>query len=129
MIHLGTPPATFDWSYTDTKKKFHKMTGLSPQSFYETVCPVDVTTKVSLINDPRNEYYKLYTVDKLNNMAGGLPVRYINLPVESLEEMAMKTLEKGEPVWFGCDCGKFMQRDAGISREPLRYPKCPAIHL
>lgn len=55
-----------------------------------------------------------YTVDKLNNMAGGLPVRYINLPVEYLEEMAMKTLQKGEPVWFGCDCGKFMQRDAGI---------------
>ena len=59
MIHLGTPPTTFDWSYTDTKKKFHKMTKLSPQSFYAEVCPVDVTTKVSLINDPRNEYFKL----------------------------------------------------------------------
>jgi bleomycin hydrolase len=114
MIHLGTPPATFDWSYTDSKNKFHKMTGMTPQSFYAEVCPVDVTSKVSLINDPRNEYYKLYTVDKLNNMAGGLSVRYINLPVETLEEMAMKTLQAGEPVWFGCDCGKFMQRDKGI---------------
>ena len=67
-----------------------------------------------VLRSPRNEYYQLYTVDKLNNMQGGLPVRYINLPVEALEEMSMKTLEKGEPVWFGCDCGKFMQRDAGI---------------
>ena len=56
-----------------------------------------------VLHSPRNEYYQLYTVDKLNNMQGGLPVRYINLPVEALEEMSMKTLEKGEPVWFGCD--------------------------
>ena len=147
MIHLGTPPTTFDWQYTDKNSKYHKMSGLTPQKFYEEICPIDVTTKVSLINEcahpwlpavvlasyvcggsgqfwlkrrggfafghhlkagvvlrsPRNEYYQLYTVDKLNNMQGGLPVRYINLPVEALEEMSMKTLEKGEPVWFGCD--------------------------
>lgn len=28
----------------------------------------------SLINDPRNEYSKLYTVDKLGNIWGGRPV-------------------------------------------------------
>ncbi len=29
----------------------------------------------SLINDPRNEYGKLYTVDKLGNVWNGLPIR------------------------------------------------------
>ncbi len=28
----------------------------------------------SLINDPRNDYNKLYTVDKLGNIWGGRPV-------------------------------------------------------
>ena len=28
-------------------------------------------TKISLINDPRNAYGKLYSVDYLNNMVGG----------------------------------------------------------
>ena len=28
----------------------------------------------SLINDPRNEYNKLYTVDRLGNVWGGRPV-------------------------------------------------------
>eukprot|EP01051_Picozoa_sp_SAG22_P006326 SAG22_NODE_408_length_10942_cov_6.157429_11_plen_124_part_00 len=73
-----------------------------------------MTQKISLINDPRNEYYKLYTVDKLNNMVGGLPVRYVNLPIEQLHKYAMQTLDNDEPVWFGCDCGKFMQREQGI---------------
>ena len=42
---------------------------------------------------------------------GGLPVTYVNLPIEELHLYAAKTLDAGEPVWFGCDCGKFMQRD------------------
>ena len=51
MIHLGTPPTTFDWQYTDKNSKYHKMSGLTPQKFYEEICPIDVTTKVSLINE------------------------------------------------------------------------------
>ena len=51
MIHLGTPPTTFDWQYTDKNSKDHKMSGLTPQKFYEEICPIDVTTKVSLINE------------------------------------------------------------------------------
>ena len=54
MIHMGTPPTAFTWSYTDKKKKFHSMEDTTPQEFYKAVCP-DVTTKISLINDPRNE--------------------------------------------------------------------------
>jgi bleomycin hydrolase len=114
MIHMGTPPTEFSWSYTDKQNKFHSMAGITPQDFYAKVCPVDVTTKISLINDPRNPYYKLYTVDRLNNMVGGLPVRYVNLPVEELHKYAMATLDANEPVWFGCDCGKFMEREQGI---------------
>ena len=49
------------------------MPGLTPQSFYRDYCAgdTDVMAKISLINDPRNEYKRLYTVDKLNNMVGG----------------------------------------------------------
>jgi bleomycin hydrolase len=115
LIHLGTPPAgTFDWSYTDKESKFHCLRGLTPQRFLAEVVQVNVTTKISLIHDPRNPFYAKYTVHKLNNMVGGLPVTYINLPIEELQRYAAQTLEAGEPVWFGCDCGKFMQRGAGL---------------
>ena len=91
-IHLGTPPTTFNWQYTDKANKYHCVSDLTPQSFYTSLVQphVDVTAKVSLINDPRNEYYSLFTVDKLNNMAGGRPVTYLNLPVEELMKYAMK---------------------------------------
>ena len=40
----------------------------------------------SLINDPRNEYGKLYTVDKLGNLWGARPVlcAYLSLALTAL---------------------------------------------
>eukprot|EP01043_Picozoa_sp_COSAG02_P016960 COSAG02_NODE_758_length_17516_cov_53.301085_11_plen_330_part_00 len=34
LIHLGTPPSSFDWQYTTANKEYHVMEGLTPQSFY-----------------------------------------------------------------------------------------------
>ena len=53
---------------------------LTPITFYEKFGKpsFDVSSNISLINDPRNEYYKLYTVEYLGNVVGGKAVRYIN---------------------------------------------------
>ena len=37
----------------------------------------------SLVNDPRNEYNRLLTVDRLGNVVGGIPVRYVNVKMEA----------------------------------------------
>ena len=31
-----------------------------------------------------------------------------------MKKIAQRTIEDGEPVWFGCDVGKMMRRDLGI---------------
>ena len=102
-VHLGEPPAAFDWGFyaskpdgdgggkagggdgndgdgagdgdgaaangdgEEKKKKKGKKTfvcvrGLTPQAFLKDHVPLDIGGHVSLIHDPRNEYYKLYTV-------------------------------------------------------------------
>lgn len=69
LVHFGTPPQVFDWTYTDKDKKNHRVDGLTPRIFLEEHVPFTISTKISLINDPRNEYYQTYTVDKLGNCA------------------------------------------------------------
>ena len=32
-IHLGTPPAAFEWQWRDSKKKFHRDRNMTPQRF------------------------------------------------------------------------------------------------
>ncbi|ORX99707.1 peptidase C1B, bleomycin hydrolase [Basidiobolus meristosporus CBS 931.73] len=113
-ITCGEPPKQFDWSFRNKDNKFQQFEGLTPLQFYKEHVEYKATETVSLINDPRNEYHKLYTVEYLGNVKGGVPVHYINLPIEEFKELAAKTLRKGKPVWFGCDVGKHFARQIGL---------------
>jgi bleomycin hydrolase len=79
-ITLGTPPKPDDkvtWEYYDKDNTFHSWTG-TPLQYYSEFCErKDMAPKdsFSLINDPRNEYGRLYTVRRLGNVWGGPRVR------------------------------------------------------
>jgi len=115
---LGVPPPPskrFVWEYIDTDDKFGRWEG-SPKDFVEQFAskPYSPGESFSLINDPRNEYSKLYTVDKLGNIWGGRPILYVNTEIDNLKAVVVKLIKAGQPVFFGCDVGKFSDRDAGI---------------
>jgi len=112
-IHLGTPPTTFDWQWRDKDKKFHRKGSMTPQEFAEEYVDVDWRNYICIVNDPRNEYYQTYTVDYLQNVAGGPPVVYLNVPSDEMKDITQKLLEDGVPVWMGCDVGKEMDRKGG----------------
>jgi bleomycin hydrolase len=109
VTFFGAPPKTFTWSYDDKDKKHHVIRDISPQQFYLDA-GFDMSTKFSLVNDPRNDYYTLITVEKLGNMVGGRNTLYINVPIEVLKQYARKVLDSKQPVWFGCDMGKHIDR-------------------
>ncbi|KDR75057.1 hypothetical protein GALMADRAFT_69928 [Galerina marginata CBS 339.88] len=115
---LGVPPPPgkkFVWEYIDSDDKVGRWEG-SPKDFVEQFAskPYSPVDSFSLINDPRNEYSKLYTVDKLGNIWGGRPILYVNTEIENMKAMVVKLIKAGQPVFFGCDVGKFSDRDAGI---------------
>ena len=113
-IHLGTPPESFDWQWRDKDKEFHRRGKMTPQEFAEEFVDVDWEEYVCIVNDPRNEYYQTYTVDYLQNVSGGPPVVYLNVPTEEMKSITQKILEDGMPVWMGCDVGKQMDRKRGL---------------
>ena len=112
-IHLGTPPTTFDWQWRDKDNEFHRKGSMTPQEFADEYVDVDWRNYVCIVNDPRNEYYQTYTVDYLQNVAGGPPVVYLNVPSDEMKDVTQKLLEGGVPVWMGCDVGKEMDRKGG----------------
>jgi len=117
MIHLGKPPAKFDWTFHEKgdAKTFHRYNNLTPISFRDVHCDgYDVKSRVSLINDPRNSYYKAYTVHALGNVVGGKNVYYVNVPVDVLKKYTREMLKDNETVWFGCDVGKEFNRSTQI---------------
>ena len=59
-------------------------------------------------------YGKSYTVQYLGNVKDGkYPVKYLNLPMDDLRDIAIRELKDGRAVWFGCDVGQFSNRKGG----------------
>ncbi len=113
-IHLGTPPETFDWQWRDKDKKFHRKGTMTPQEFVAEYVSEDWENYVCLVHDPRNAFYQTFTVDCLQNVSGGPPVVYLNIPIEEMKVITQRLLEEGTPVWMGCDVGKQMEGKRGL---------------
>ena len=113
-IHLGTPPEKFDWQWRDKDNEFHRKGTMTPLEFVDEYVEVDWEEYICIVNDPRNEYYRTYTVDFLQNVAGGPPVVYLNVPSNEMKDITQRLLENGTPVWMGCDVGKNMARKRGL---------------
>ena len=114
---FGPPPpptSEFEWDYYDSDGKACKYTG-TPREFYKAFLgKYTPDESFSLINDPRNAYDALYTVDKLGNVWGGRPVLYVNTEIEGLKKAVVDQIKAGRAVFFGCDVGKFSDKAKGI---------------
>ncbi|MEF9972126.1 MAG: C1 family peptidase, partial [Oscillospiraceae bacterium] len=114
-IALGSPPETVNLELRNRDKKFLRIENLPPRDFFTNYVGWQLEDYCSLINAPTADkpYHKCYTVAYLGNVAGGHPVRYLNLPVGDLKKFAIAQLLDGKPVWFGCDVGKRLDREYG----------------
>ncbi|MFQ4148584.1 C1 family peptidase [Arthrobacter sp. LAPM80] len=115
-LHLGTPPTSFEWEYTDDKKVFHREGDLTPQEFLARYTTINLQDYVCLVDDPRAEHPKgsTLTVEHLGNVLGAAPVLYLNVDIAVAKAMARDAILDGQPVWFGCDVGPQMARKDGI---------------
>jgi bleomycin hydrolase len=115
-IHLGTPPDQFDWQWTDKDRAFHRDGVLTPQEFAAKYVDLPLADYVCLVHDPRRSSPtgRTFTVDYLGNVLGAPPVTYLNVDMPLIKDIASRTLQQGEPVWFGCDVGKMMSNDYAV---------------
>ena len=115
-IHLGTPPDRFDWQWIDKDRKFHRDGVLTPQEFAAKYVDLPLDEYVCLVHDPRpsSPAGRTFTVEYLGNVLGAPPVTYLNVGIPLIKEIASRTLQGGEPVWFGCDVGKMMSSEYAV---------------
>lgn len=114
-IAFGEPPKRFDFEYRDKDGVFHAERGLSGRSFYEKYLPDALDEYVTVTNHPThglpmNLYYVFHYMGNMANR----DVINLNLSVEEMEELTVKQLRDGEPVWFGCDSGAYGDREKGV---------------
>ncbi|WP_056952828.1 aminopeptidase C, partial [Lactiplantibacillus pentosus] len=113
---FGEPVSHFDWEYRDDKKQYHIDQNLTPQSFFEKYVGWNLDDYVSIINAPTDDkpYNHTYTIEMLGNVLGGREVEHLNVSMADFKQLAIKQLQAGQSVWFGCDVGKSSDRQKGV---------------
>ena len=124
-LMLGPPPnpnKDVTWEYYDKDDKFASITttplklakDLSSKAAVHANAGTDVHELFSLVNDPRNTFGDLLSVSRLGNIVGMRPVRYVNVPMETIKLACISMLKSDLPIFFGSDVGKFSNSSAGI---------------
>ena len=113
---LGEPPVEFDVRLRDKDDKLVLTGTFTPQRFFDEVVQMDVDSYVSVIsaNTADKPFGHAYTVSRLGNVVEAGGVRYLNLPVERLKQLAVAQLSDDLPVWFGCDVSQSYLGKEGI---------------
>ena len=107
-LAYGEPVQKFTYTVKGVTKEY------TPQSFYQEFLGNDLTGNyVMLMNDPTREYYKCYDIDFDRHAYDGRNWTYVNLPVEDIKEMAIKSIKDSTMMYFSCDVGKFLDRQSG----------------
>lgn len=114
-ISLGEPPTEFTWTRKDKKGKLVSTKKYTPQEFYKEFAGNDLKGDyVMLMNDPTREYHKVYEIDFDRHTYDGENWKYINLPIEEIKDIAIKSIQDSTMMYFSCDVGKFFDRERGV---------------
>lgn len=119
VLNYGEPPKEFTYRYADKDKKLSEPKKYTPQEFYKEWVGVDLSQYVSICNDPTSPFGKQYRMRRVRNVVGAPDVFYVNMPIDVLKSVSMKSVVDGQPVIFYANAMKDMDRDQGIMQEGL----------
>lgn len=114
-IAFGAPVETFDFAWRDKEKQYHCDRNLTPKEFYEKYVGLALEEYLPVINEPTpdKEMNTPIVFHAVENMVGR-DMAALNLSQEALEDLCIRQLQAGEPVWFACDAGAYGARKEGI---------------
>lgn len=116
-LTLGKPVDKFTYAFKDKNgRTLGVAKEYTPLSFYQKVvgAPLDGTF-IMVMNDPRREYYKTYEVEYDRHTYDGTNWRYLNLPMEEIEKLAIASLKDGRKMYSSYDVGKLLDRKRGYA--------------
>ena len=115
VITLGEPVREFSYAFRNKQgKAVTPAKSYTPQTFYrETVGGPLNGTFIMVMNDPRREYYKTYEVELDRHTYDGHNWKYLNLPMEDIEQLAIASLKDGRKLYSSYDVGKQLDRKRG----------------
>jgi len=117
VMTLGEPVQKFSYAFKNKEgRAIAPAKEYTPQSFYKEVVGGPINgTFIMAMNDPRRPYYKTYEVEYDRHTYDGHNWKYVNLPMDDIEQMAIASLKDGRKLYSSYDVGKFLDRKRGYA--------------
>ena len=114
---IGEPPQKFTYAFKNSKGSAGETKEYTPMSFFQEVTGGKNLngTFIMVMNDPRREYYKTYEVELDRHTYNGHNWKYVNLPMDDIESLAIATLKAGHKLYSSYDVGKMLDRKRGYA--------------
>ncbi len=114
---IGTPPTHFTYAFRNSQgQAVGEAREFTPRTFYKEVVGGALNgTFIMVMNDPRRAYYKTYEVEYDRHTYDGHNWKYVNLPMDDIEEMAIAALKAGRKLYSSYDVGKMLDRKRGYA--------------
>ena len=116
-LTIGEPPTSFSYAFKNKDgRTVGKAKTYTPLEFAKEVVGGPINgTFIMAMNDPRRPYYKTYEVEYDRHTYDGHNWKYINLPMDDIEQMAIASLKDGRKMYSSYDVGKFLDRTRGYA--------------
>ncbi|WP_125674720.1 C1 family peptidase [Companilactobacillus keshanensis] len=116
VYSFGQPPVDFELSLRNDDDKLIEETSITPKDFLNKYFTINLNDYVNVMNSPQRskQYNQVYTIQTDGNVVGGTIEKYLNLPIERLEELSIEQLKANDTVWFGNDILNQSQRKEGL---------------
>ncbi|MBO5538949.1 MAG: C1 family peptidase [Prevotella sp.] len=115
-LTLGEPIQNFTYTFTDKDGKVKgEPRQYTPREFYQATVGNQLNGSfIMVMNDPRRPYHKTYEVELDRHTYDGHNWKYLNLPMEEIEQLAIASLKDGRKMYSSYDVGKQFDRKRGF---------------
>ena len=114
-LTLGEPVKEFTYAFRNRSgETVGEARRYTPKEFFDaTVGKTLSGSFIMVMNDPRRPYHKTYEVEYDRHTYDGQNWKYLNLPMDEIEQLAIASLKDGSKMYSSYDVGKQLDRERG----------------
>ncbi len=114
-LTLGEPVKEFTYAFRNKDgKTVGEARRYTPKEFFKATVGRPVSGSfIMVMNDPRRPYHKTYEVEYDRHTYDGQNWKYLNLPMDEMEQLAIASLKDGRKMYSSYDVGKQLDRERG----------------
>ncbi|MEW5843513.1 MAG: C1 family peptidase [Bacteroidota bacterium] len=119
VINFGLPPKEFTWRYEMIDKKLSFSKTYTPRQFFDEFVVDKLEEFYPIYSIPTLAFNKKYEIDLNRIVSSEQNMYFVNCPLETMKEIAVKSLLDSNAVWFGCDVEQQSNFESGLMTSNL----------